>query len=115
MLKGAAFNPDGKVKTISRSSVSYADTELNLACMEQLVSKSQTVAIVNALQRLPSICKDGQSILETLKEIDRRLDEEGLDTLSPGQCHGGMSRPRLFEIAGAINRLRRNGGIYQQR
>ena len=115
VLKGAAFNPGGKVKTISRSSVSYADTELNLACVEQLVSKSQTVAIVNALQRLPSICDDGKSILDTLIDIDRRLDAEGLDALSPGQCHGGMSRPRRFEIAAAINRLRRSGAIYQQR
>jgi predicted ABC-class ATPase len=115
VLKGAAFAPNGKVRTSSRSLVSYGDTELNLSCLEQLVSKSQTVAIVNALQRLPSVCKDDQMILETLKEIDRRMDEEGLDSLSPGQCHGGMSRPRVFELAGAINRLRRNGGIRQQR
>jgi predicted ABC-class ATPase len=115
ILNGSIFTPNGKVRTSSQSSVSYADTEINLSAMEQLVSKSQTVAIVNVLQRLPSVCMDGQSIWETLKEVDRRMDIQGLDSLSPGQCHGGMSRPRLLEIAGAINRLRRNGSIFQQR
>lgn len=113
-LKGSSFAPNGKVKTLSLSSISYGETELNLSSLEQLVTKSQTSAIASALQRLPEICRDGQSIRETLQALDRRLDEGGLDALAPGQCHGGMSRPRLLDVAGAINRLRRAGSIHQE-
>jgi predicted ABC-class ATPase len=113
-INGSAFSPNGKVKTTSEDSISYGETELNLSCLEQVVTKSQTAAISNALQRLPQLAKQGQSIRDTLIELEHRLDKEGLDVLAPGQCNGSMARPRLYEIAGAINRLRRPNTITQE-
>eukprot|EP00536_Pseudo-nitzschia_multiseries_P016579 jgi/Psemu1/321049/estExt_fgenesh1_pm.C_11550001 len=112
-VNGNAFTPNGKVRTVSQDSISYGETELDLKCLEQLVSKAQTVAISAALQRLPELSTRNESLTNILDEIEKRIDNQGLDTLTPGQCHGGMARPRLFEIAGAINRLRRENSIDQ--
>jgi predicted ABC-class ATPase len=110
-INGQAFTPNGKVKTITRDQISFGKTELDLKCLEQLVSKAQTTAISAALQRLPEMSRRDQSFKDTLCEIEKRINNEGLDCLTPGQCHGQMARPRLFEIAGAINRLRRDNSI----
>jgi hypothetical protein len=99
----------------SQSTISYGETELDVSGLEQIIAKSQTAAISNTLQRLPNFAKENQSLRDMLKALDARLDEDGLDFLAPGQFHGGMTRPRLFEIAGAINRLRRPNGIIQTR
>ena len=99
--------PNGKVKVLSQSSVSYGDTELDISSLEQLVSKAQTAAISNALQRLGNFGGDGRPMKDILSVVDKGLDAEGLDLLAPGQFHGGMSRPRMLEVAGALNRLRR--------
>ena len=112
-INGSAFKPNGKVKAISKDSISFGETDLDLNCLEQIVAKSQTAAILAALQRLPDLAKKGQSLRATLKELDKRIDNEGLYSLVPDQFHGGMARPRLYEIAGAINRLRRHSSITQ--
>jgi predicted ABC-class ATPase len=114
-IVGSAFSPNGKVKVASQSTISYGETELDVSGLEQIVAKSQTAAISNTLQRLPNFAKENQSLREMLKALDARLNEDGLDFLAPGQFQGGMTRPRLFEIAGAINRLRRPNGIIQTR
>ena len=109
-----SFAPCGKVKTISKDSVSYGGVELDLRCVEQLVTKAQTTAIANILQHLPAIAKDGESLKDVLEEIDRRIDEDGLESFTPGQCNGSMSRPRSYEVAAAMNRLRIDNSINQR-
>lgn len=111
-INGNSFVPNGKVKTISQNSIVFGETELDLSCLEQLVSKAQTTAILAALQRLPEQTK-GRSLTDTLEQLGKLIDKEGVASLTPGQYHGGMARPRLYEIAGAINRLRRDGSITQ--
>jgi predicted ABC-class ATPase len=113
MINGSAFVPNGKVKTTSQDSLSYGGIDLDLRCLEQLVSKSQTSAISCILQRLPSIAKDGKTFLDVIREVEKDLDTNGLDIMAPGQCNGGLSRPRSFEIVGAINRLRIQNSIHQ--
>jgi predicted ABC-class ATPase len=113
IINGGTFAPNGKVKTMSQDSISYGETDIELGHLEQIVAKSQTIAIANALQRLPDLARKGMSLREVLREIDKRIDKDGLDCLAPGQCHGGMARPRKYEIGGAINRLRRENGIVQ--
>jgi hypothetical protein len=54
---------------------------------------------------------DGKRTLrDVLEAIERFFDEEGLDGLDPfhrpGKHPGNLARPRIFEIAAAINRLR---------
>jgi hypothetical protein len=43
-----------------------------------------------------------------LDQLDAMFDAQGLDALAPvaGQHIGNLARPRKFEIAAAINRLR---------
>ena len=111
---GNAFNANGKVKVASRGVVSYGETELDLSALEQLVTKSQTTAISSALQRLPTIaCDRRRTLPEIIREVEKIIDGEGLNALTPNQFHGTMSRPRRFEIAGAINRLRREQSVVQ--
>ena len=121
-INGPAFVPNGKVKTVRQDQISYNDTDLDLKCLEQLVTKAQTMAIASALQMLPDLVVSmnrnnssknnrSPSIVDILAEIEKRINNEGLDCLTPGQCHGQMARPRSFELAGAINRLRRDKSI----
>lgn len=115
-LVGTAFSSNGKVKVSSQSALSYGDTELDISGLEQLVAKSQTAAISNALQQIPNITSQNQATLQTvLGVLEQQINSDGLDCLAPGQYHGGMSRPRKFEIAGAINRLRRENSIVQSK
>jgi predicted ABC-class ATPase len=106
-VKSNVIAPNGKVKVQSMTSISYGETELDVSGLEQLVAKSQTAAIANSLQRLGTFGSDGLAMKEILSEMDKRIDSEGLDVLTPGLFHGGMSRPRMLEVAGALNRLRR--------
>jgi predicted ABC-class ATPase len=113
---GSAYSANGKVKVASRSVISYAETELDLSGLEQIVSRSQTSAIAQALQRLPSIATDRNNTLrEVLQALDKAVDEGGLDVLAPNQFHGGLARPRRFELVGAINRFRRDESVVQKR
>ncbi|MBX6755355.1 MAG: ATPase, partial [Thermorudis peleae] len=73
------------------------------------VDPSQTRAIgdalVLALQR--GIIDGKRSMAEILDVLERVLDEEGLDALSPFRGHpGDYARPRRYELAAALNRLR---------
>lgn len=107
------FSANGKVKVLSKSTISYGETELDISYVEQVIAKSQATAISNALQTLPNLAKGSKSVTESLLEIESRIDKEGLDTLTAGQLNGGMSRPRLFEIGAAMNRLRLSKSIVQ--
>lgn len=112
-LMTSMLSPNGKVKVLSQASVSYSETELDLLGLEQLVDKSQTVGISNALQQLSNF-KSNDHLATVLANLERQIEANGLDALVPqGQFHGGMARPRMLELAGAINRLRRDKLIQQ--
>ncbi|KAL7532617.1 hypothetical protein ACHAXR_004736 [Thalassiosira sp. AJA248-18] len=112
---GAAFKPGGKVSVRSKSVVAYGGVELDLSGLEQLVSKEQTNAITLALQRLSALAPDSKmTIFQVLTQLNGLLDHgDGLDALANGQFDGTLARPRTFEIAGAINRLRSDGSFVQ--
>jgi len=110
---GSHFEPNGKVKAVSKNTISYGETELDISGLEQLACQAQTAAIANALQRLPGLAGRPSSLVGVLAALDRHMDDEGLDCLAPGRFHGGLARPRRFEIAGAINRLRRTKSVVQ--
>jgi predicted ABC-class ATPase len=108
------FSPSGKVRVTRRGIISYGETELDLTGLEQIVSTSQTNAISAALQRLAtSDTAPGISLYDALKALDGTIDGGGLDVLAPGHFNGALARPRLLEIAGAVNRLRQAGSIKQ--
>lgn len=113
--RASAFSARGKSKVLSKKSIIYADTELDLSGLEQIVTKSQSRTILNALQNMPLFAAGGSMTLkEALEALEQKMDEDGLDVLCPNQFDGEMARPRLLEIAGAANRLRRDNRIRQK-
>eukprot|EP00970_Alexandrium_tamarense_P015492 scaffold5185_cov198-Alexandrium_tamarense.AAC.40 len=111
---GAAFKPNNKVSVRSKSVVVYGDVELDLSGLEQLVSKEQTNAVSLALQRMSALTPGSKmTIFQILTQMNDLLDREGLDILTNGLFDGSLARPRTFEIAAAINRLRVDGSFVQ--
>lgn len=48
----------------------------------------------------------GRSLSQLLDTIEAEMDAAGLDALTGGSRPGDLARPRRFELAAAINRLR---------
>jgi predicted ABC-class ATPase len=91
--------------------IDYGTTRIDLRGVEQLVDTSQTRAVGLAIHLASERFMDGRATLaEVLDAIEALLDGSGLDVLDPfyrpGQHPGDLARPRRFEIAAAINRLR---------
>ena len=77
-----------------------------MSLLFQLVDPAQSRAIGDALLMLARGACDGErSLAQLLDEIEAQLDARGLEALAePG--FGDRARPRRFEIAAALNRLR---------
>ena len=91
--------------------VLYGRERLELRGLEQLVDPSQTRAVGHAIHLASRRFMDGERTLaEVLDALEALLDAEGLDVLDPfhrpGEHPGDYARPRRYEIAGAIGRLR---------
>jgi predicted ABC-class ATPase len=91
--------------------IDFGRSQIDLRGVEQLVDASQTRAIAVAIQLAATRWMDGRRTLcAVLDELEQLLDARGLDELDPYHrpgCHpGNYARPRRFEIAAAINRLR---------
>ncbi|KAK9833829.1 hypothetical protein WJX74_007063 [Apatococcus lobatus] len=97
-----------KVSTKTIHTISYGSIELDLNGVEQLAEKSQTRAVAFALQLIASqlAARHGRNILQLIEQIDASIDDQGLDILSPQLKCCDLARPRRFEIAAALNRLR---------
>lgn len=122
----ARLEPTGKVKVPNHNSIVYGNEEIDVSALEQIISgKAQVNAIAAALQAMAnleqSISKGEMwTLLEALQHLEALLTEQrndqGLDAWTPaGQFNGSMVRPRLIEIAGAVNRLRRQNLLSQKR
>ena len=107
----ASLQPHGKVKADRDRGIIYGNTEIDLTFVEQLVDTSQTRFIMDCLVYLGEKIQADLSIQEIIRHLDealtsRRLDCP-LDLVSPWPTpNGSYSRPRMFEIVAAINRLR---------
>lgn len=96
------------VKIIARGlkAISFGEHDIDLAAVEQVVDPSQTRFIGDAIHYISERYVDGRRTLpEVLDLLERDLDEKGLN-IFPGWPRGDYARPRRFEIAAAINRLR---------
>ena len=84
---------------------------IDLRGVEQLVDLSQTRAIGNAIHLATERFMDGtRTLREVVDQVEAFFDADGLDPLDPyhrQERHpGNFARPRKYEIAAAINRLR---------
>jgi predicted ABC-class ATPase len=100
-----------KVDAKARDQILYGSHMIDLRGVEQLVDFSQTRAAGLAIHLAASRFMGGErSLKEVLDQVDAHLDANGLDLLDPfhrSERHpGSLARPRKFEIASAINRLR---------
>jgi predicted ABC-class ATPase len=89
----------------------FGETAIDLRAVEQIVDISQTRAIGYALHCAAERLMDGRrTVREVLDELERLFEREGLEVLDPfrrGDAHpGNFARPRRYEVAAALNRLR---------
>ena len=104
-------------KVASLHSILVDETNLDLSFVDQLVELGQTNAISLAVEAVAKRMKHVAryryaSFDEALRLLDEEIDREGLDALGSNK-HGSLSRPRLMEIACALNRYR-NGRFVQK-
>ncbi|GAQ88498.1 hypothetical protein KFL_004340050 [Klebsormidium nitens] len=98
---------DIKIVARTKNVISFGDQEIDLAAVEQLAEKSQTRAVADAIALFRRLPVDGrQSIQQLLASFEREVHSKGLDVLAPHMHLGTYARPRVFEIAAALNRLR---------
>ena len=95
-----------RVRTRGTRIIEFGRETIDLSMVEQLVDASQVRAIADALvkarEHFPGACVD-----DALDRLVAQVDREGLDVLSPFSGHpGDYARPRKFEMAAALNRLR---------
>ncbi len=100
-----------KIDAKSLDAIQFGKVVIELRYIEQLVDRSQTRAIGNAIHLAVQQFMDGTATLkEVVNSFEEYFDRRGLDSLDPlhrkGQHPGNFARPRKFEIAAAINRLR---------
>mmetsp|Transcript_12207 Transcript_12207/g.19718 ORF Transcript_12207/g.19718 Transcript_12207/m.19718 type:complete len:441 (+) Transcript_12207:864-2186(+) len=102
----ASIGYKNKIRAQETRSVQFGEEEIDLSAIEQLVEGSQTRVIGDALLYLKSKCTPERTLLELMEGLELEFDEKGLDVVSGGRIGGTYSRPRMFEIAAALNRLR---------
>jgi predicted ABC-class ATPase len=100
-----------RISARGREELVYGQRCVDLRQLCQLVDSSQTRAIGLALQLASQrLVGSGCSLAELLDALEALLDEQGLDVLDPfgrqGEHPGRLARPRRFEIAAALGRLR---------
>ncbi|MFP3939489.1 MAG: hypothetical protein ACLF0P_04215 [Thermoanaerobaculia bacterium] len=96
-----------KIDVRGRHEVRFGTTNLALHALEQLVEVAQTRAVARALLVLKERYLDGRtSLAEALGRFEEDLAERGLDLVAGRGKDGGLARPRRFEVAAALNRLR---------
>ena len=95
-----------RVRSVKTRAIEFGSEEIDVALLYQLVDPAQCRAIGDALLQLArGTCDGHKSIAELMDEIDAQIQRNGLDSVcEPG--FGDRARPRRFEIAAALNRLR---------
>ncbi|KAI8820636.1 uncharacterized protein EV422DRAFT_496415 [Fimicolochytrium jonesii] len=94
-----------KSKALNTFLISIDGVDVDLSALEQLVHPSQSRAIVTAMLHIRSKPSSKLTLNEWMDAIEAEWDANGLPCLSDW-ITGDLARPRRFELAGAINRLR---------
>lgn len=97
---------DVKIDVKGLDKIVFGRVAIDLSALEQLVDASQTRAIAQSLLAFAGRCASkGLSLKDGLNQLEIEMDRGGLDSLS-NQKMGNLARPRVQEIAFAVNRLR---------
>lgn len=96
-----------RFKVRSLNEITFGDEKLDLSAVEQLVEVSQTRVISDILQLIHQRAVSNDNTLSgVLDHLESIMDAHGLDGISSIAAAGNLGRPRRFEIAAALNRLR---------
>lgn len=99
-----------RVRAHGTEEIAFGNEAIDLRAVEQLIDPSQTRAIGALLAHAVTRGHlDGKrTIADLLALLDADLDRAGLDLLAqrPGEHPGDLARPRMLELAAALNRLR---------
>jgi len=97
---------DVKIDAKGLKTILYGRTAIDLSQVAQIVDESQTNAIGDLIHYCAARYFAGEvPLAEGLRKAMADVEEKGLDILSPFK-KGDYARPRLFELAAAINRMR---------
>lgn len=89
------------------AAIQYGKETIDVAAVAQLVDPAQTEATAHALDRLAQAADGRRSLSSLVQDLDERVEEDGLDVLSPHRGHPGhLARPRPLELHAALNRYR---------
>ncbi|MCL3792900.1 ABC-ATPase domain-containing protein [Actinomyces sp. 186855] len=106
-LPAPARERRGPVRTRARGtgSLTLDREDVDVSDVAGIVDPGQAEALAHALRALLEQRFDGGSTLaECLGDLEALLDEEGLDAL--GDRPAFLVRPRMVDVAGAVNRYR---------
>jgi len=99
-----------KIEARAKDQIIYGNEIIDLRGIDQIVDISQARAIGMAIYQVRRFMDNKKSLNEILIELDKLINKEGLDILDPfykpGKHPGSFARPRIFEIAAAMNRIR---------
>jgi len=95
-----------KIDAKGLKTIVYGRTAIDLSQVAQVVDESQTRAIGDLIHYCATHYFRGTtSLAEGMQRAMADVAEKGLDILTPFKM-GNYARPRLFELAAAINRMR---------
>ena len=95
-----------RVRAVKTRAIEFGQEEIDVSLLYQLVDAAQCRMIGDLLLRLArGLCDGRRDLPELLDAVDAELQGHGLDSLAQSGF-GDRARPRRFEIAAALNRLR---------
>jgi len=95
-----------KIDAKGLKGIFYGEDFIDLSYLEQLVDISQTRCIGFLIHYYAKHYLDkSKNLREGLEKVMRDVEEKGFDILLPYKV-GNLALPRIYEVAGAINRMR---------
>ncbi len=94
-----------RINTSDREHLIFGSEKINCSDLEQLVEPEQVKAIGRAIFHISEAMNSSTSIQELLNAILKDISESGLDLLDQ-RFTGDLSKFRIFELAGVLNRMR---------
>ncbi len=99
-------NREVKIEAKGQQTIVYGRTAIDISQVAQVVDESQTRAIGDLIHYCARhYFSRGLALSDGLQNAMADLEQNGLDILSPFK-RGDYAKPRLFEVAAAINRMR---------
>ena len=96
-----------KISARDNRAIRFDRSEIDLVGVEQILSADHAWSVGQAVRRLHDLAADGETVVDLLDKLDREIDTNGLEALSPRrEPSGEIIRPRRHEVAAALNRLR---------